>query len=43
MDLGQHISEISPKATQTRGFLHRYLAFASRSTKEVAYKTLVLH
>ena len=41
MDWGQHISEISFKATQTFGFLRRNLAFASRSTKEVAYKTLV--
>ena len=40
MDWVQHISEISSKATRTLGFLHRNLAFASRSTKEVAYKTL---
>ena len=38
---GQHISEISSKATKTLGFLHRNLAFATTSTKEVAYKTLV--
>ena len=38
---GQHISEISSKATKTLGFLRRNLAFAPRSTKEVAYKTLV--
>ena len=37
----QHISEISSKATKTLGFLGRNLAFAHRSTKEVAYKTLV--
>ena len=42
MDWGQHISEISSKATKTLGFLPRNLAFAPRSTKEVAYKTLVL-
>ena len=41
MDCGQHISEISSKATKTLGFLRRNLAFAPKSTKEVAYKTLV--
>ena len=41
MDRGQHISGISSKATKTFGFLCRNLAFASRSAKEVAYKTLV--
>ena len=40
LDWGQHISEISSKATRTLGFLRRNLAFAPRSTKEVAYKTL---
>ena len=35
MDWGQHVSEIS------LGFLRRNLAFAPRSTKEVAYKNLV--
>ena len=40
MDLGQHISDISSKATKTLGFLRRNLAFAPWSTK-VAYKTLV--
>ena len=39
MDWGQHISEISSKATKTLGFLRKNLAFAPRSTKEVAYKT----
>ena len=39
MDGGQHISEISSKATKTLGFLRRNLAFAPKSTKEVAYKT----
>ena len=42
MDWGQHISDISSKATKTLGFLRRNLAFAPRSTK-VAYKTLVRH
>ena len=41
MDWGQHISEISSKATKTLGFLRRNFAFAHKSTKEVAYKTLV--
>ena len=41
MDWGQHISEITSKATKTLGFLSRNLTFAPRSTKEVAYKTLV--
>ena len=39
-DLGQHVSEISSKTTKTLGFLRSNLAFAPRSTKEVAYKTL---
>ena len=42
LDWGQHISEISAKATKTMGFLRRNLAFAPRHTTEVAYKTLVL-
>ena len=41
MDWGQHISEISSKATKTLGFLRMNLAFVPKSTKEVAYKTLV--
>ena len=40
MDWGQHVSEISSKATKTLGFLHGNLAFAPWSTKET-YKTLV--
>ena len=40
MDWGQHVSEISSKATETLGFPRRNLAFAPRSTKEVD-KTLV--
>ena len=36
LDWGQHISEISSKATKTLGFLRRNLAFAPRHTKEVA-------
>ena len=41
MDWGQHISEISSKATKTLGFIRRNLAFAPKSTKEIAYKTLI--
>ena len=42
MEWGQHVSDITSKATKTLGFLHRDLAFAPRSTnKKVAYKTLV--
>ena len=41
LDWGQHVSEISCKATRTMGFLRRNLALAPRHTKEVAYKTLV--
>ena len=41
LDLGQHISVLSPKATKTLDFLHRNLACATRNTKDVAYKTLV--
>ena len=41
IDWGQHISDISSNATKTLGFLRRNLAFTPRSTKEVAYKTLV--
>ena len=38
LDCGQHVSEISCKATKTMGFLRRNLALAPRHTKEVAYK-----
>ena len=41
MDWGQHISEISSKATKTLGFLRWNLAFAPNRTKEVACKALV--
>ena len=41
LDWGQHIYEISSKATKTLGFFRRNLAFAPRHNKEVAYKTLV--
>ena len=41
MDWGQHILEISLKATKTQGCFRRNLAFAPKSIKEVAYKTLV--
>ena len=41
LDWGQHVSEISCKATKTMGFLRRNLALTPRHTKDVAYKTLV--
>ena len=41
LDWGQHVSEISCKATKTMGLLWRNLALAPKHTKEVAYKTLV--
>ena len=37
LEWGQHISEISCKATKILGFLRRSLALAPRHTKEVAY------
>ena len=42
LDWGQHISEISSKATKSMGFLQCNLALAPRHKKEVAYKTLVV-
>ena len=41
LELGQHISEISCKASKTLSFHQRNLALAPRHTKEVAYKTWV--
>ena len=41
LDWGQHVLEISCKATKTMDFLRRNLTFAPRHTKEVAYKTFV--
>ena len=41
MNWGLHVSEISSKATKTLGFLRGNMAYAPRSTKEVAYKILV--
>ena len=41
LDWGQHISEISSKATKTMSFLRRNLTLAPRHTKESVYKTLV--
>ena len=35
---GQHINEITSKATKTLGFLCRNMAFAPRETKAAAYK-----
>ena len=41
LELGQHVSKISCKATKTSGFLRGSLALAPPHSKEVAYKTLV--
>ena len=41
LDWGQHISEITSKATGTLGFLQRNLTFEPRETKAAAYKTLI--
>ena len=41
MDRDHHISEISSKVTKTLGFLRRNFAFALKSSKKAAYKTLV--
>ena len=41
LDWGQHINEITSKATKTLGFLRRNMAFAQRETKAAAYKTLI--
>ena len=41
LEWGQHVSEISSKATKTLGFLRRNLALAPQHTKKVAYQTLV--
>ena len=41
LEWGQHVSEISCKATKTLGFFLRNLALVPRHLKEVAYKTLV--
>ena len=40
MDWGQHISDISSKATKTLGFLRRNLAFAPRNTN--GYNTVLV-
>ena len=41
LEWGQHINEITSKATKTLGFSRRNLTFASKESKVVAYKTLV--
>ena len=38
LDWGQHISEVTAKATKTLGFLRPNMAFAPRQTKVIAYK-----
>ena len=41
LDWGQHVLEVSTKATQILGFLRQNLAQTPRETKDMAYKTLV--
>ena len=41
VDWGQHILEVSSKATKALVFFRRTLAFAPNSSKEGAYKTLI--
>ena len=41
LEWGQHVSEISSKATKTLGFLQRNLALATRHTRNVANQTFV--
>ena len=41
LEWGQHVSEMSYKATMTSGFLRRNLALTPWHTKAVAYQTLV--
>ena len=42
MDWGQHISDISSKATKTLGFLRRNLAFAPRSMQYAPFGALTV-
>ena len=41
LDWGQHINNVSSKATKTQGFLRRNLTPAQKETKVAAYKALV--
>ena len=41
LNTGEHVSDISSRATKVLVFLHWNLFLASRETKEAAYKTLV--
>ena len=41
LDWGEHINNITNKASGSIGFLHRNLQIGSKSIKEQAYKTLV--
>ena len=43
LDWGQHISEISAKATKTMGFLRRNLAFAPRVRPRLEYAAPIWH
>ena len=41
LDWGQHINNVTSKATRTLGFLHRNLTLAPKETKVAAYQALV--
>ena len=41
LDWGQHINNVTSKATKTLGFLRRNLTLAPKETKVAAYKALV--
>ena len=41
LDWGQHINNVTSKATKTLGFLRRNLTLAPKETKVAAYQTLV--
>ena len=41
LDWGQHINNVTSKATKTLGFLRRNLTLAPKETKVVAYQALV--
>ena len=41
LDWGEHINNITSKASRSLGFLHRNLHIGSKSIKQPAYRTLV--
>ena len=42
LDWGQHINNVTSKATKTLGFLRRNLTLAPKETKVAAYKALFI-